>query len=429
MMMFSWLEGLAVFGRGSLIFLFALHCVCTVLFLVPINVPVKRLVIANVARSRLPIKAMTFLLCYCSSLCVLSFWRGEEVEELLSAFGVLSCAVSRQLCYLSYRNEKAIYEVELLAASRDILEWKPPPVDAFGSLLAPYRWLLSPRYVGLDRIPRNETPLLFVSNHALWGLEMPLLLEGIYRELGIYLRPLGDRAHFYLPGHRHLMELFGVVEGSKANFRLLMQHHKRVLVYPGGAREVWKNKLTRKYELLWENRLGFARLAIEAGCTIVPCCSVGTEDMLHIMQDIPLEWLVGRSGMTLPLVSLPSPAATQRVYFWFGDSISTEGYKQTIEAKVDEDDDLGGTLYQQQLNNLATNLRDKVKTAVEAGIDNLKAVQAEDEERLLPDRLKRKAGEIKSALANQLEKALKTFSSTETSPCNSQCSSSSKKKS
>jgi hypothetical protein len=36
-----------------------------------------------------------------------------------------------------------------------------------------------------------------------------------------------------------------------------------VLVYPGGGREVAKRK-GEKYQLLWKERVGFARLAIEA---------------------------------------------------------------------------------------------------------------------------------------------------------------------
>lgn len=44
---------------------------------------------------------------------------------------------------------------------------------------------------------------------------------------------------------------------------LLHKKARNVLVYPGGAAEIFKPKTAMKYELMWKERLGFARMAIK----------------------------------------------------------------------------------------------------------------------------------------------------------------------
>jgi hypothetical protein len=44
-------------------------------------------------------------------------------------------------------------------------------------------------------------PSLLVGNHTLFGvLDVPHMLAKIYRERGVYVRSLGDRLHFQIPG-------------------------------------------------------------------------------------------------------------------------------------------------------------------------------------------------------------------------------------
>jgi hypothetical protein len=41
-----------------------------------------------------------------------------------------------------------------------------------------------------------------------------------------------------------------------------MRDHQTILVFPSGSREVFKRR-GQQYQLLWRERMGFARLAIE----------------------------------------------------------------------------------------------------------------------------------------------------------------------
>ena len=67
-----------------------------------------------------------------------------------------------------------------------------------------------------------------------------------------------------------------------------MLSSQAVLVYPGGARETFKRVGETKYKLEWGNKLGFAKAAIRHGATIIPVGSVGTEDMVDVVYDLPL---------------------------------------------------------------------------------------------------------------------------------------------
>ena len=85
-------------------------------------------------------------------------------------------------------------------------------------------------------------------------------------------------------------------------------------------------RTTTRYALEWGNRLGFAKMAVDHGVTIVPVSSVGTEDMANIIYDLPLGYVpvpfLWGSDRTLPLFT---PSQPQRVYFKFGAPIRTAG--------------------------------------------------------------------------------------------------------
>jgi len=146
------------------------------------------------------------------------------------------------------------------------------------------RWYFAPEYLHMDRAAAAR-PTLFVGNHSVFGvLDVLLFADGLYRERGISLRLLADRNHFKFPVWRDLVELQGAVLGSRANCAALMRRGEHMLVFPGGAREVFKHK-GEAYRLIWKERYGFVRLAIEHGYTITPYATVGAEDAYDVLLD------------------------------------------------------------------------------------------------------------------------------------------------
>jgi 1-acyl-sn-glycerol-3-phosphate acyltransferase len=146
------------------------------------------------------------------------------------------------------------------------------------------RWYFAPEYLHLERVD-SRRPTLFVGNHSLYGvLDVLLFADGLHRERGIVLRSLADRNHFKVPLWRDFVAQTGAVLGTRANCAALMRQHQHILVFPGGAREVFKHK-GEAYRLIWKERFGFVQLAIEHGYTITPYATAGAEEAFEVLLD------------------------------------------------------------------------------------------------------------------------------------------------
>jgi len=167
---------------------------------------------------------------------------------------------------------------------KNFLNFKPPPIEILRLLSAPMRLYFSPIYYGIDNIQEGKS-YLFVANHTIHGvLDVPLYAIEIYRQKGIFIRGLADHFHYLVPLWRDFLNWIGSVRGTPENCKELMKAGESLLVFPGGGREVCKRK-GEAYKLIWKNRTGFARLAIENQYTIIPIASIGIDDAFSILLD------------------------------------------------------------------------------------------------------------------------------------------------
>lgn len=249
-------------------------------------------------------------------------------------------------------------------------------------LIEPLRRLISPKVYGIENVSKRGA--LLVGNHTVLGvLDLPLLCAELW-DRGRLARALGDHAQFKVPGWRDMLKIVGVVEGSRANCAELMRRGELILVFPGGGREVAKRKGER-YKLIWKNRMGFARMAIQHGYPIIPFASVGADDAVDIVinADHPLlaperlfvEKVLG-SPDSWPLwrgigpTPIPRP---ERQYYWFGEPIQTE----PVRGRQDDDATV-------------RKVRDCTKASVEQGIQFLLEKREHDKNRSLGRRLLRR---------------------------------------
>ena len=254
-----------------------------------------------------------------------------------------------------------VLDVEKEVSRHDIVSFRPPSKSVMKALMAPYKPFFAVETTGLERIPDN-TPHFYVSNHSLYGIEMPVVLNELYQKKGIFLRGLADHFHFATP-NGPIIKRFGAVDGTRDNVDVLMEVGQDILVYPSGGHEVLKHGSVPRYELMWKQRLGFARLAIKHGYPIIPTACVGTEDMFDTIGNIP----TGFKGMVVP-ISVTTPCRIQKIYMWFGNPIPTTQYN----GDYTNDD-------------YAKEVRDLTKAAVEQEIRDLQAKQSVDPERYMVD--------------------------------------------
>ena len=265
-------------------------------------------------------------------------------------------------------------------------------LDRLASIMAPLRRVTQPKVLGIEHIPHR--PVLFAGNHTRYGLlDVPFMMGELWTRRRIAVRALGEHAHYAIPVWRDLLTMGGMVRGTRENVRALMRDGQNILVFPGGTGEVFKGR-GQDYQLMWKERLGFARLAIEFGYPIVPFAAVGAEDMLHVVVDRETPIAAQVSALMRRMVGVPLPPIPrgigvtplprpERLYFWFGQPVDTSRY-----GGAGEDDAA------------ARAVRDEVRAAVQAGIRILLAERERDPHRGLLPRLWHEARELPQLAAN-----------------------------
>jgi 1-acyl-sn-glycerol-3-phosphate acyltransferase len=213
-------------------------------------------------------------------------------------------------------------------------------------LLDPVVDLGKPYVDGLENLPRDGRFLL-VGNHTSFGMaEILMIPYFVHRELGVRVRGLAYRGLGDQRGlTADLLAAAGAVVGNQENGAELMRHNETLLVFPGGGREMPKFK-GEEYQLFWEGRSGFARLAIAHDYPIVPVGLVGGDDVYRALVERDSAW--GRAGRLLtkhvlrqpdvnvPLIRglgptlIPRP---QRMYLRFGTPIGTRRPPRVPAAK------------------------------------------------------------------------------------------------
>lgn len=274
----------------------------------------------------------------------------------------------------------------------DATDFDASRIETLDRWVQPLKRLLSPVSVGTEHIP-SDGAVLLIGNHTLYGLiDIPMLGLEIYEKTGRMVRGLGDHMHFTVPVWRDMLRSLGAVRGTRENCARLLSEGEAVMVFPGGGREVMKHR-NEQYQLVWKERIGFARMAIEHQVPIVPFASVGVEDMFEIVADADdilrspagdLLRAVGiteqkwfRHGEVLPPIArgkvLGVLPRLERQYFLFGEAIDTTRY-------AGRHDDRGACFA----------LRREAQAAIEGQIAQLIEVREADPERYPVQRLLRR---------------------------------------
>ncbi|MFE5285178.1 lysophospholipid acyltransferase family protein [Nocardia sp. NPDC056611] len=207
------------------------------------------------------------------------------------------------------------------------------------AIIAPSRAWFSPRFYGMENFPL-EGPVLLVGNHSLaGGTDAPLLAHEILVRHDRLVRGLAENVLIDVPGLRDVLHRWGIVRGNRRNCTTLLEQGEAVAVFPGGGREAMRGK-GQKYQLVWEGRTGFAKMAIATGAPIVPIAMVGGDDVFDIVFDgdhpamFPVrkavEGLGLRSTLTPPLIRGLGPTLVpkpERFYFSLGTPIDTSPWR------------------------------------------------------------------------------------------------------
>jgi 1-acyl-sn-glycerol-3-phosphate acyltransferase len=240
------------------------------------------------------------------------------------------------------KNDQPLDQQGLARHISTALKIRPPSGSELEISYQIVKRLFRPKVVGAENIP--DRPCLFVGNHSLFALDGWVLGPVMLKELGRFVRGLGDRFLFSVPSVGKAVLNRGAVMGHPEVCSAMMENGSDLLVFPGGAHEAVKS-VDDMYALQWKERYGFVKLAAMHGYTIMPFGLVGPDEFYghliegHEIPDTALGKVLTRMGLlnenTRPDMVPPVPTGIlgtflpkpQRCYLGFGNPIDLAQHK------------------------------------------------------------------------------------------------------
>lgn len=132
-----------------------------------------------------------------------------------------------------------------------------------------------------ERLPASGGALI-VSNHGRMDVEYLLLAGMVCRSSGRVARIMVHHIWYRYPIIPRILALVGAVRGTRENAVRHLSAGEMVLTYPGGVTEILSSRHGHEH-IDWQNRTGFAHVAIATGVPVIPIVGVGVNDGLHFL--------------------------------------------------------------------------------------------------------------------------------------------------
>lgn len=122
--------------------------------------------------------------------------------------------------------------------------------------------------LGLEHLPANNGPALIVYYHGAIPVDIYYLIARVVLERERLIYTVADRFLFKIPGFAIISESCNVSPGTIQSCVSILKDGNLLAISPGGVYEAQFGD--HNYELLWRNRIGFAKVALEAQVPIIP---------------------------------------------------------------------------------------------------------------------------------------------------------------
>jgi 1-acyl-sn-glycerol-3-phosphate acyltransferase len=170
------------------------------------------------------------------------------------------------------------------------LRYRDPKTIA--SLMPKFAWVyqhyFQVRTEGWEKIPTQD-PILFVGSHngGLASPDLPMFMYDWFRRFG-YDRPIYGLMHrkvwHFNREVARLAEQMGALPAEPWSALAALQAGASVLVYPGGAQDVFR-PYSDRHRINLAGRKGFIKLALRQGVPIVPLVSQGAHETFIVLTD------------------------------------------------------------------------------------------------------------------------------------------------
>nr|XP_028594365.1 transmembrane protein 68-like [Podarcis muralis] len=118
---------------------------------------------------------------------------------------------------------------------------------------------------GMEHLPTG--PGIVIYHHSSILVGYPLFVTKVFTETGRLCHSVIDRALYGIPGLKTFYDVVLLRDFTNAECVEILKKGHLLGIAPGGAREA---NFSNDYSLIWGNRTGFARIALEAKVPIIP---------------------------------------------------------------------------------------------------------------------------------------------------------------
>lgn len=163
----------------------------------------------------------------------------------------------------------------------------PRVLERFADVAEPIlRTWFRPEVRGLANIPKGRA--LYVCNHSggfltpdTWILAVALVRE---RSMDDVPYALAHQVVIEAPGTNQMLTAMGALAANSDNAHRVFEAGFKVLVYPGGDLDAFRNSRDRN-RIVFGSRRGYVRLALREGAPIIPVVSAGAHEGWWVLSD------------------------------------------------------------------------------------------------------------------------------------------------
>ena len=150
-------------------------------------------------------------------------------------------------------------------------------------------WRLLQRYhrytvEGLEHLDGPGSALVVGYHGRPFAYDMCMLTVALYDRHGYLPHGFVHRGMKNIPGLRWLVDGLGFLTDDGQDVARVVARGELMVVTPGGAREGCRS-FRRRYRVQWGNGVGYLRLALRHGLSIVPVAAAGADDAYIGLND------------------------------------------------------------------------------------------------------------------------------------------------
>ncbi|KAM9574854.1 DGAT1/2-independent enzyme synthesizing storage lipids-like isoform 1-T1 [Guaruba guarouba] len=134
---------------------------------------------------------------------------------------------------------------------------------------------------GVENLP--EGPGILVYYHGAIPIDYLYFLSRLFLWKKRLCLSVADHFVFRLPGLKLLLGVTGIMPGTREECLIALKNGYLVSISPGGVREALFSD--ESYQLVWGNRKGFARVALDAKVPIIPMYTQNVREGYRMLKE------------------------------------------------------------------------------------------------------------------------------------------------